>query len=109
MHEVILIFLRGRLKVFVNGNQMFLYGELKPVPDDDKNWQRILDNLNVPPKEISLLLMCDETTDGLLTHVRKTFSGIKQSVLSAKKPSAAVFMKFRRVKFGNITSLPLNL
>lgn len=76
MHEVILISLRGRLKVFVDGSQMFLYGELKPVPDEDKNWQRITNNLNVSPQEISLLLLCDKTTDELLMRVTKFFSGV---------------------------------
>lgn len=78
MHEVILIFLRGRLKVFVDGRQMFLYGELKPVPDEDKNWQRIMNNLNVSPKEISLLLLCDKMTDDLLMRITKFLSGINK-------------------------------
>lgn len=76
MHEVILISLRGRLKVFVDGNPMFLYGELKPVTDEDKNWQRIMNNLNVSPKEISLLLLCDKMTDDLLRRITKFLSGI---------------------------------
>ncbi len=88
LHEVIIISLQGKLKLFDESGQVFLYGENKAVVDEDKSWQRIISNLNLAPQNLSVLVLYEKVTAELLNRIAKFFSGVNMLRLTDIKSLA---------------------
>lgn len=88
LHKVIIIALQGKLKLFDENGQVLLYGESKAIVDEDKSWQRIVDNLNFAPQKLSLLVVYDKLTDALMIRIPKFFSGVNSLRLTDVKSLA---------------------
>ena len=76
MHEVMIISLQDKLKLFDAGGQIFLYGESKAVADEDKTWQRITGNINIAPQELSILFLYDKFKIASINRIAKFFPDV---------------------------------
>ena len=76
MREVIVLTLQERLLLFVDGQQSPLFGERRPVRNEDKTWQRILENINVSPSEITMLIIYEKFDGEFLSRIAKFLSDI---------------------------------
>ena len=77
MHKAIVIFLEGKIKFFLDSLQMSLYGEKNPVKDDEKCWQRIMENSNASPQDLEFLLLYDCRTTSLMERISNYLSDVK--------------------------------
>lgn len=76
MREVIVLALQEKLLLFVDGQKSPLFGERRPVRNEDKTWQRILENINVAPSEITMLVIYEKLDGALLSRIAKFLSDI---------------------------------
>lgn len=76
MHRVMIMSMRGQLRLFVDGEQRSIGGQLDNVPDTEPSWRRMRDNINHAPDAFELTIVYDELKATLLNRCAQHFSDI---------------------------------
>ena len=78
MHEAIVIYLQCKVKILLDGESVCLFGESGPVPDENKYWQRAIENINIAPQDMNLLILYDCLTHRLLECIDEYLLEMKE-------------------------------
>ena len=76
MHQAVICLVKDKLRLFVDEQQLSIYGDMEGVSNIDDSWQRIVNNINIKSDELELLLIYDKFSSNILKNCTKYFSNI---------------------------------